>query len=551
MSPWIGMVAFVVAIAAAIALHEWGHYVTARRFGMRAEKYFIGFGPTLWSTRRGETEVGVKWLPLGGFVRIAGMSPTDERQPPVADLVLDPEAVAADRRRAAEEQDRPVEEVPAVPEVTYRRLGAEMAGRGVPRADRDAIVAETIRRCGADAAPAEVRATFGEVVRDLLPGGDAVGSLQHRVLAGDRGRFFHDRPAWQRAIVLSAGSAMHFVIAIVALFLTFLAFQSEPVPRVDQVLDGSPAAEAGLQPGDEIVAVAGQPVDEFAEAKELIEAREGEPIGVTVERDGSRRTLELVTALQLSGLAGDGALVAAGFQPADRIVAVDGGPVTTPASIVEAASGQDEVAVTVERYGETPQDVRQVELTVPADVLDDVAEQVTGLVGFVPATQRLGPLGALQATFVGEGSFTWMVVTTFQALGTVFGPEGLSQIPEQLAGAERDVTGGASLVGITYLAGQGAAIAGLMFLLGVFASLNVFVGIFNLLPLPPLDGGHLAVLAVERSVNAVRQARGEPADYRVDPRTITAIAIPVIVFIGLVALSFLVLDITNPLELPQ
>lgn len=551
MSPVIGMVAFVLAIAIAIALHEWGHFITARRFGMRAEKFFVGFGPTVWSTRRGETEVGLKWLPLGGFVRIAGMSYTDDRQPPVADLILDPDAVAADRRRVAEEQGRPLDDVPAVPEATYRRLGAEMERRGVAQNDRDAVVAETIRRCGPDASPSDVRDAFEEVVRDLLPGGDAVGSLRHRVLAGDRGRFFHDRPAWQRAIVLSAGSAMHFALAILALYPTFLFLQGDPVPTVQAVLAGSPAAEAGLQPGDEIVEVAGQPVDEFAEAKALIEARKGEEISVAVERDGQRRMLQLTTALQLQDPDPEGALVEAGFEPGDRIVSVAGEPVTSVASLTDLPPGEEEVTVTVERYGETPADVRDVELTVPASVLDDVADEVSGLIGFVPAFERLDAVSALRATFVGEGSFSWMVVTTFEALGTVFGPEGLSAIPDQLAGGERDVTGGASLVGITMIAGQGAAIAGLTFLLGVFASLNVFVGIFNLLPLPPLDGGHLAVLAVERSVNASRQARGQTPDYRVDPRTITAIAIPVIVFIGFIALSFLILDITNPLRLPQ
>ncbi len=101
------------------------------------------------------------------------------------------------------------------------------------------------------------------------------------------------------------------------------------------------------------------------------------------------------------------------------------------------------------------------------------------------------------------------------------------------------------------LAGQGMSESGLFFLLVLIASLNVFFGIFNLAPLPPLDGGHLAVLVVERGVNAVRNLRGLEADYRVDPRTVTAIAVPVIIVVGMVALAFLVLDITNPLRLPQ
>lgn len=74
----LGAVAFVVALLASVMLHEAGHLLTAKRFGMKATQYFVGFGPTLWSTRRGETEYGVKAIPLGGFVKIVGYTPLEE-----------------------------------------------------------------------------------------------------------------------------------------------------------------------------------------------------------------------------------------------------------------------------------------------------------------------------------------------------------------------------------------------------------------------------------------------------------------------------------------
>ena len=80
-------------------MHEPGHFVTAKRFGMRADRFFLGFGPTLWSTRRGETEYGVKALPLGGFVRIKGMCDLDERLPPGRRRGVRPDALAADHDR--------------------------------------------------------------------------------------------------------------------------------------------------------------------------------------------------------------------------------------------------------------------------------------------------------------------------------------------------------------------------------------------------------------------------------------------------------------------
>ncbi|MEU8340249.1 site-2 protease family protein [Spirillospora sp. NPDC048832] len=78
MAFFLGAAAFVVALLASVMLHEGGHLLTAKRFGMKATQYFVGFGPTLWSTRRGETEYGVKAIPLGGFVKIVGYTPLEE-----------------------------------------------------------------------------------------------------------------------------------------------------------------------------------------------------------------------------------------------------------------------------------------------------------------------------------------------------------------------------------------------------------------------------------------------------------------------------------------
>jgi membrane-associated protease RseP (regulator of RpoE activity) len=74
----IGVLAFVVALLLSVMLHEAGHFVTAKLFGMRATQFFVGFGPTLWSRQRGETEYGVKAVPVGGFVKIVGMTPLED-----------------------------------------------------------------------------------------------------------------------------------------------------------------------------------------------------------------------------------------------------------------------------------------------------------------------------------------------------------------------------------------------------------------------------------------------------------------------------------------
>ena len=71
----LGVVILAVVLALSIALHEIGHLVPAKRFGVKVTQYMIGFGPTLWSRRRGETEYGIKALPLGGYIRMIGMFP--------------------------------------------------------------------------------------------------------------------------------------------------------------------------------------------------------------------------------------------------------------------------------------------------------------------------------------------------------------------------------------------------------------------------------------------------------------------------------------------
>ena len=81
----IGVVLFAVGVAVSIGLHELGHLVPAKRFGVKVTQYFVGFGRTVWSTQRGETEWGLKAIPLGGYVKLVGMLPPakdDEAQRP-------------------------------------------------------------------------------------------------------------------------------------------------------------------------------------------------------------------------------------------------------------------------------------------------------------------------------------------------------------------------------------------------------------------------------------------------------------------------------------
>jgi membrane-associated protease RseP (regulator of RpoE activity) len=188
----IDTLAIIFGIIALIMLHEAGHYITAKRAGMKVTEYFLGFGPRVWSFRRGETEYGIKAIPAGGYVRIVGMNNLEE---------VDPE----DEQR------------------TYRQ--------------------------------AKFR---------------------------------------QRVTVVLAGVTVNLILAYV-LFYGAIAGQGVPklTTGIDEVVADTPAAVAGLRPGDRIVAVEGQRISEWEDLPATIEDRAGDPTTFTVERDGTVQDLTI------------------------------------------------------------------------------------------------------------------------------------------------------------------------------------------------------------------------------------------------------------------
>jgi membrane-associated protease RseP (regulator of RpoE activity) len=392
----VGIVAFIVVLLASVMIHEAGHFATARAFGMKATEFFVGFGPTLWSRKRGETEYGVKAIPAGGFVKIVGMTDLEE---------IDP---------------------------------------------------------------------------------------------ADEPRAFYRQPAWQRAIVLAAGSFMHFVIAFVLLVFVFAVLgtgtTTTTLARVAPCIPSdaaatscaaddpeSPARAAGLQPGDTVISYDGEAIDDWDQLQSAIRGSAGREVQVVVDRGGDQETVTLT-------------------------------PVVT------------------ERDGEE-----------------------IGLVGVSPqiAAQRQGPLEALGNGVTGVGNLT---VATFQGLAAI--PAAIPALLNSTFGAEeRSIDGLVGPVGIARISGEvveGESPLALRIgsFLAIMAGINVFVGIFNLLPLLPLDGGHLAVLGFERARAAIYRLLGRPDPGRVDlTRLLPAAYLVIALFIGLSVL-LLVADVLNPVTLP-
>jgi membrane-associated protease RseP (regulator of RpoE activity) len=387
MTSLLGITLFVLALMLAIFLHEGGHFATAKFFGMKVERFFLGFGPTIWSFRRGETEYGIKALPLGGFCKIAGMSPYEND----ANLL---------------EEDRSATQ-PAEPTPPERQ--------------------------------------------------------------------FRSKPAWQRSIVLAAGSITHFIVAILLTWMVLVAIgigTGQATTTIDRTVplsagQPSPAQKGGLRAGDQIVAVSGRPVAGFDELRAALADKGDQRITIEYVRDGVRRSTTVVAANQ----GGRGFL---GFQPTEQ---------TRRISVLAAI----------------PESIKLF--------WDTTVATVKGLGGFVTGlAQRMS---APQPAPGGGGGG-----------GQVDG-------------------GPVGIVGITRLAGQAVANNQWAIFVAILIQLNIVVGVFNLLPLPPMDGGYLAFVLWQ--VVTRRE---------VDLRKVVPVAALIVGLLVMLTVGLVWLDITNPVPYP-
>jgi membrane-associated protease RseP (regulator of RpoE activity) len=381
---------FIAILVAIVMLHELGHFATAKWAGMKVTEYFVGFGPRLWSVRRGETEYGVKAIPAGGYVRITGFTSLEE------------------------------------------------------------------------------------------------------VDAEDEPRAYRQQPFYKRIIVASAGSVMHFLIAIVLALVVVFTFgtasNNVAVASVEKWhgVAQTPAAAAGLRAGDVIVSANGKAFTDPNQMTHIVQGSAGKPVVLGVERDG--RLLH-ITATPRNGKG----ITVAGQHLKDR-----------------------------------------------------------GYLGVEigPAGQSVSPLGAVPAAF----TTLWQVThQTLTGIGQTFSPSGLSSVlhqdtnaraAQQAAQNPGSAPRPVSIIGIVSLGTQ-AQQAGLYSVLVLLIAINVVFGILNMLPMIPLDGGHVAIAAYEW----VRTRKGQ-SYYRADITKLFPVAFLFIAFLSVFVLSGVFLDITHPLQVP-
>lgn len=390
----IGMLLFLGLIGFSIGLHELGHLIPAKKFGVKVTEYAIGFGPTIWRKQWGETDVRLRLLPLGGFIRMIGMY---------------------------------------LPE---RADGKKVGGK----------FAETIDQARAQSAA------------EITP--------------EDADRTFYKLSVPKRLVVMVGGPFMNLVLSTV-LFTILLSGMGinqttttignivKCVPTVSDLagegtiagcLDSpqAPAALAGFQPGDELVSIAQLPVTAWGDVSTILsEYQAGDEVQVVLNRDGT----DVETTLALAAAA---------------------------IPVFDDESGRPtEVFTTRAFIGVGPEFIRVAQpiSVVPVEMWSMFQRSLTALASFPARILELG-----------------------QVL---------------IAGEERDPEGPISVVGVTRIGGEIAASEldnadKLFSILSLAAGLNLFLFIFNLLPVLPLDGGHAAGAIYEGIRRKVAQLRGQP-----------------------------------------
>ena len=420
----LGALVLIVGLLASVALHELGHMVPAKAFGVRVSQFFVGFGRTIWSFKRGETEYGFKWLPLGGFVRIQGMVPPESKVKPVR-------------------------------------------ARGW--------------------------------IKDVIDDARAASVAE---MGEDDSRAFYRLEWWRKVIVMAGGPVMNLIIAI-ALFTVVtsgigtlsqtlqVAVVSDCVSSRD---DGacvtsdpaSPASIAGIEPGDVFVSVDGKSVSRWTDVTAIISSNPGKELEFVVLRDGEELTLTATPAERERPTAADpGVTETVGFLGITSQLERERQPLST--GVTSALEGAVQTAAVVVRL---PVEVYHV---------------------------------GLAALGLEERSDT-----------SVMGIIGVGRTAGEVASAD--------VAGYTLI----DRVADMLMLLG---GLNLALFVFNMIPLTPLDGGHIVSAVWQGIKNGYARLRKASQPYAVDVARQIPLAYVVFGILILMSVVLALADIVAPVRL--
>jgi regulator of sigma E protease len=393
---------FAFVLGVLVFVHELGHFLAAKRIGIRVLKFQLGFNPTIVSFRRGETEYGIGALPLGGYVKMAGES--------------------------LEEVER------------------DESGHIVSRPDE-----------------------------------------------------FLSRSKWERFQVLIMGPVMNLLLALVLTAVVLYqgaevgSYEDQPVV-VGVVTENSPAAHAGIRPGDRITAIADHDVDTWEQFLNVVMSRPNREVSVHIFRDGREMDVRVTPLVQsesrfqigdigvmpnvhphVRSVSSGEPAEKAGLKTGDTIVAVNDEPITFSTQLRDAIAKHPEepITITLLRDGQ-----RQV---IKATPRKSGSQGLLGI-GIGDETKSIKP-GAVEAMTMSVQKNVEYAGLIFQ---TVWGLITRETSPKQLMGP----------VAIAQLSGESAQL-GWIALFSLMASISLNLGLMNLFPIPVLDGGHIFIMALE------------------------------------------------------
>ena len=417
------IVAAVIILGLLILVHEAGHFVVAKRCGVRVLRFSIGYPPKLFGIRRGETEYAIGAVPFGGYVRMLGDEIGDELSPSDIETYLTEigqDLVAAgsqSKTESASLEDRLLTLAQKGPSGDGRDAsvpGTPVTGRE-PRPE-EALLLDEIRR----------RRSLAEAIKALAESPPA--ALVKRI----RERAFPSQPLAKRFAIVLAGPFANLLFAPLALIFVFMYGVPRLLPVVGQVKAGLPAAAAGLKPGDVILSINDKPIKTWEQLSAFIKRSDGARLKIELERHQGSSSTRQVVLLQPTNEAGK-----SGF----------GGMVHQ------------------------------------------------WVIGVLPRgdsiVTRVGPISAVEQAIVESANMTGALVAGIAKIVS-----GATPVREALGGP----------IMIAQIAGEEAH-AGFANVLLFTVTLSLELGIINLLPVPMLDGGHLAFFVIEG-------IRGKPLQVR-------------------------------------
>ena len=260
-----GILIFLIVFGLLVFVHEFGHFIVAKKSGILVREFSIGMGPKLFQIRRNPTTYTIRWLPLGGYVRLAG-SDDESKLDPGMTVILQLNDQDEVVRIDASESDMPIEGIPV--QVTKADLVDNLVIEGYENGDENKPVTYHVNH---DATIIEKNGT--------------------ELIIAPRDTQFIEAKVWQKLATNFAGPFMNILLGFVVFLIWTFTVPGPATTTIQSTTNGSPAQIAKIEPGDRIVAVNGQKINSFEQVTEKVNQSKGKSLKFELSKDGSTKTV--------------------------------------------------------------------------------------------------------------------------------------------------------------------------------------------------------------------------------------------------------------------